>query len=109
VLPQRELPHPRWFALPYADKYVHFMMYAVLAFLLYRSTWMHKKERPHSILVLLLTTVTYGILIEILQLTLTHDRYFEWGDIAANSTGAILLLIACIRLPQKIFFLRYKI
>ena len=75
--------------IPGADKVVHFAMYgglaAVLRWALAAGTAAPCRRRG-----VLLGAVAYGLLMEILQATVTHDmRGFGWGDIAANTTGAL--------------------
>jgi len=42
----------------------------------------------------MLSIVTFGIIIEVLQLTLTDYRTFDWWDAFANSIGALLGVLA---------------
>ncbi len=72
---------------PGADKIIHILMYAGLAGLLQWT--LAGKCRTHlQLVILLLIASAYGLLIEVLQHTLT-TRSFEWADAAANTLGAI--------------------
>ncbi|WP_349352680.1 MULTISPECIES: VanZ family protein [unclassified Flagellimonas] len=82
---------PGSFNVPYADKITHFIFYLVFAFV----GCMSVRERTMGNLGLVKTTrivlvlaIIYGILIEILQYTLTTDRMAELGDVFANTLGA---------------------
>ena len=81
---------PRW-DIPYLDKYVHVMMYAGISFL-----WGNVfgfRFRPRKLLqkltLLLLASLSYGLLMEILQQTIAVHRAFDWLDMAANAAGSI--------------------
>ncbi|WP_421807978.1 VanZ family protein [Flagellimonas sp.] len=82
---------PGSFNVPYADKITHFIFYLVFGFV----GCMSLRERTMGNLGLVKTTrivlvlaIIYGILIEILQYTLTTDRMAELGDVFANTLGA---------------------
>jgi VanZ family protein len=74
-----------------ADKLVHGIIYLVLGFLLYlllNDVW--KKSRVKTTIIVFLTTSTYGLLMEFLQLQIKSlSRSFEIGDLLANCVGAV--------------------
>ena len=75
--------------IPYIDKVVHIGMYLGLSFV---SGWSfdigHKRMK---FMYLLVTGVfMYGVLMEILQRTMHNGRNFDFMDMIANLTGAIL-------------------
>jgi len=72
---------------PGEDKIIHILMYAGLAALL-GWTLADRLCSPRKLLALILVTSTYGILLEILQYTIT-TRSFEWSDAIANTIGTI--------------------
>ena len=43
-----------------------------------------------AVLSILFAAITYGIFIEVLQYTITANRMAEFGDIIANTLGAIV-------------------
>ncbi len=84
---------------PGADKIIHILMYAGLAGLL-RWTLADRLRAPLKLLGLILVASAYGLLLEILQHTLT-TRSFEWADAIANTLGAIAGTLAqTIRHPS---------
>lgn len=96
LMPASQLPH---ITIPNFDKLVHFTFYFVLAVLMYWGwlkqqsfSWLHK----NTWLKILLIASAYGLLIEVLQKTLTTDRHFEWLDEAADAAGAAVGLIASL-------------
>lgn len=69
------------------DKLNHFgahMVLTILAHNFYRTT-----SFKNPIIISLLTSVCYGIVIEVLQLTITTDRTFDFFDMLANLVGAL--------------------
>ena len=87
---QMDLDEGNW-NIPYADKIVHFLfylMFAILCTMMFRERTqggMGIAKATRSAVVL---AISYGILIEVLQYTLTTDRMAEWADALANSLGA---------------------
>ena len=89
LLPGKDIPSLTIFEY---DKVVHFLIYVVLAFLMYYG-W--KKQNAflllhkQTLLKILLITSAYGFLVEVLQELLTTDRHFDIFDALANSLGAV--------------------
>ncbi|WP_306013690.1 MULTISPECIES: VanZ family protein [unclassified Allomuricauda] len=82
---------PGSFNVPYADKITHFIFYLVFAFvgcMSVRERTMGNLGLVKTIRIVLVLAIIYGILIEILQYTLTTDRMAELGDVFANTLGA---------------------
>ena len=78
--------------VPYADKITHFVFYSGFAFL--GSLCLRERTRGNvplgrATLMVLVTAICYGILIELLQYLFTTDRMAEMGDVLANSLGAL--------------------
>lgn len=69
------------------DKIVHFIMYAgfVILWFLSAQHWTRKKS-----ILLLITAILLGILIEILQGSMRLGRSYDVADMIANAIGAIL-------------------
>jgi VanZ family protein len=72
-----------------ADKLVHTAMYFMLTFVL---IYQYRREASKNWVLILLATLafSYSVLMEILQMTVTTNRKFEWYDILANFAGVIL-------------------
>lgn len=78
--------------ITYADKLVHFIFYLVGALLgshFLREISQAKLRLPNTILMITLSMLIYGIIIEVLQELLTLARSAEWGDVVANTLGAL--------------------
>ncbi len=87
LLPIQKLPSvPTW------DKLNHFIAYASL------MAWFAQLF-PHRRVVVAIACVAFGVMIEILQ-PIVSNRYFEYGDIAANAMGAALGWLA-MRTPLR--------
>lgn len=76
---------PEPFSFSYVDKWEHSMAYAAL------SVWFCQLYLASRLRVVV-ALVVMGVAIEILQ-GLSGYRYFEYADIAANSTGVLLGLV----------------
>ena len=90
LMPAYELPHFTVFAG--IDKVVHFSMYFGLAILACWSIEIDRK-RMAPIYSLLAGVFCYGVLMEILQRTMHNGRNFEFRDMLANLSGAIVGII----------------
>ena len=87
-----------------SDKIYHFLAYFIFAFLWF-ATFLYTTRLSYSktIGLTFLFSVGFGIIIEILQYSLTTYRTFDVKDIAANTIGVILAVII-LRLTEKIKF-----
>ncbi|MFP4290174.1 MAG: VanZ family protein [Cyclobacteriaceae bacterium] len=73
------------------DKLAHFGVFLVLSFLTARGLRKQQKHqglKPKYAFYTLLITVTYGLLLESLQL-LSDGRSVEWYDALANTLGCL--------------------
>jgi len=85
-----DLP-PGSFNIPYADKIIHFIFYLGFGFLgslCFRERTKGSLGIGKTIKIVLVLAIVYGIIIEILQYTITTDRMAEFGDVLANTLGA---------------------
>lgn len=78
------------------DKVAHVFMYGMLVFLLttglkrqYSNGWLRYYAKSTAFWI----GMFYGLLLEIMQLLLCSDRFFEMGDIIANSIGCLIGII----------------
>jgi len=88
--------------IPYADKITHFIFYTVFAFtgcLSFRERTSGSWGLVKTMRMVLVLAIIYGIIIEVLQYTITTDRMAEFGDVLANTLGAF----AGIGLIQWVF------
>ncbi|MGY5355215.1 VanZ family protein [Wenyingzhuangia sp. IMCC45467] len=76
------------FSVSYTDKFEHVLAYAVISFFWMLSCKLGKINL--SFLSLLLIIIGYGIIIEILQMSITSHRTGDLLDVMANSIGVIL-------------------
>lgn len=91
LMPAEDLPKVPLRDLPQFDKMIHFAMYFMLAVLLVKPL-----QRLHLPvwLIVLLTSIIIGGLIEILQFAITNYRSASWFDFLADITGAIAGVLA---------------
>ena len=77
--------------VPYADKIVHFTFYLVFTIagsLSLRERTSGSLGLGKTLTIVLIFAILYGILMEVLQYTLTKDRMAEFADVLANALGA---------------------
>ncbi len=78
----------------FVDLVVHFIMYALMAFLLYYSLYHSIQLRGFNFIFgIWIAMVGFGLLIEILQETVAIKRYFSGYDILFNAIGAAFIFI----------------
>lgn len=95
VLPPKSLNTFGQLQIPHLDKIVHAFMYAVLAFLWFKTLNKGNFTRTQSGVIVIAVSF-YGVLMEYAQL-LVKGRSFEWEDMISNTIGAILgIIIASI-------------
>ena len=87
-----------------ADKLVHFIVYVLLAVLMYYG-W-HKQPqilwlKKNTVLKILVITSAYGFAVEVMQEIFTADRHFDLFDALANAIGAIAGSLACVKLFKQ--------
>ena len=76
--------------IDFADKLVHFAIYFLFALLWFN--YFNAKRILKPIAKSILFAVVYGIIIEVLQESLTDSRQFDYYDIVANVLGALLII-----------------
>lgn len=74
------------------DKLAHFGVYLIMSFLMLFFFWKKEFSRK-SVSYTCLFSISYGILLEILQNTSFSQREFDIFDIAANIIGALFGVI----------------
>ena len=94
-MPGSSLPSISWSDMVSLDKWAHFFMYGLLAFI-WRVEWKGGEQNWgwNKYSLILFSTALYGILLESFQLIMNSERYFEVLDIIANIIGAIAGLLA---------------
>ena len=80
------------FDIPFLDKLVHFGMYFVFMSVMIFEKRKTIKNTPH-LLLLSLIPLSYGLLMEILQLTITETRSGDAFDFLSNAAGTLVSLL----------------
>jgi VanZ family protein len=98
LMPSYDVPDLHLF--PGADKVVHVCMYLGLSFL---ASWIYDmgQQKMKLMYVVIGGVFLYGVLMEILQRTMHNGRDFDFKDMLANLTGAVLGLIIYRFLERK--------
>lgn len=79
-----------------ADKIGHFIAYFVFTivwFLFFFYSEKFKNSISQSLVKASVFCFIYGLLMEVMQVTLTNYRYAEWFDILANTSGIIIAVL----------------
>ncbi|GAA4644957.1 hypothetical protein GCM10023115_29170 [Pontixanthobacter gangjinensis] len=94
------------------DKMLHAGAYLFLAFLWKLFFVFHKadfKRYTSNLLWVALACFLFGMLIEVLQGTLTSYRTPDWWDVLANSTGVVLAVIFFTVMAPTVKKLKQKV
>jgi VanZ family protein len=81
------------FNIPHIDKAVHFTFYmvmVVLGFMAFVKNKKHKNNSHKLLRYIVLFSILYGIIIEVIQDVFTVNRHGDLLDVLANFTGAII-------------------
>lgn len=98
--PGSAIPKYSWLTLPYADKWVHCLLFFILVFLF---AWPLKLaeyttlQRKKYFFLLALGGIAFGTLMEFIQDKWIPNRSFEIADIMADSCGCIAAYIYSLR------------
>lgn len=89
LMPTENLPKVQ---INQADKLYHLTAYIALAFawFTYFLIFKNKKEKI-TFNIIALALIVFGIVVEVLQMTLTDYRTFDWWDILSNSAGILIV------------------
>ena len=83
------------------DKLIHFAAYALLCLVVYVIFKIYFIKS--SLRAAITFSIIFGTVIEILQMTLTSYRVFDFYDIAANTAG--IFIMACAIHTKKAFII----
>ncbi len=99
LMPGKHLPEAD-LQIPHLDKYLHFVMFAMLSFLflLFRKSKVDSIENKEKFAIILLFSA-FGIMTEFVQEFFIEGRYFDIWDVVANALGTIAgaMLLFCIK------------
>jgi VanZ family protein len=88
--------------IPNIDKFVHFaMFFGLMSVIIFENR--SKIKRPFYLFMTGLIPLFYGILMEVLQSTLTTTRTGSFYDAMADGTGILASILIClwIKSPKK--------
>ncbi len=106
-IPGDKIPELTFWQWLKPDKIVHLLIFGILCFLMIRSFKLQQSSsylRNHAGILALLLSISYGILIEILQATVFIHRSGDVRDAIANSIGAFIGLWAFTKIAKRINF-----
>ena len=104
ALPGNDLPHAKFFNIPFFDKYVHFAMFFMLTALFsYPFIYSVADEPVIKAWVNKVTTyvILYGILMEFVQRYFVSGRSFDLIDIVFDTFGSVAGLVVARKYYDK--------
>ncbi|MGJ8664922.1 MAG: VanZ family protein [Patiriisocius sp.] len=99
--PTRDLPSP---GIPHIDKAVHFFINSFLVFLWLLYNFLRKGNNLSTLtlIVIIISCLFYGILIEVCQQIFTTTREADFMDVVANSIGLLAGYLGFTFVKRKI-------
>ena len=88
IMPTSDMSIHSDMLFPHADKVVHFTMYFILQVFSMSNNLLASKRRNDIFIFSLVAA--YGVLMELIQGYFLVDRFFDYYDIIANITGALM-------------------
>lgn len=82
-----------------SDKIIHFVAYFLLSFLFYLMLKTYNTRQTLNVAVIM--SLIFGIVLELLQMTMTSGRMFDPYDLIANTLG-VLVAVLVIKRNEKV-------
>jgi hypothetical protein len=105
LMPGDDLPKVSWLSkIKYFDKMVHAGLFGGLTFLFclpYFSAPFSFNKKIYSFIKIALAASVWGITVEFLQKYYIPGRDFELLDWAADSAGALIAFLICVRILKR--------
>lgn len=95
TLPGSAFPQENWLGKIWFDKWVHIGMFAIMTFLacwaiIPKKKWVDLRKLRQSFLIIGLSCLCYGIIMEFVQKYFIPNRSFDGGDIIADAVGCTI-------------------
>ena len=101
LMPGSSFKDFQWSNILNIDKIGHVVFYGVFTFLISMAYYSTGNPIRKSIVFAAVIAILYGFLLELLQVQISEDRFFEMLDLIANIIGSIVGSIAVIFLHKK--------
>ncbi len=98
TLPGSDIPKIDWMDQLQVDKLVHIGLFGILCFLFmfpFKKSGIEYKNRLPWFLLVTVSAIFYGIIIEFVQRDFIPNRSFDIWDIAADSAGSLAAFFWC--------------
>lgn len=102
VIPTDDLDSQMWSFVPYEDKIMHFIFYGIFSFLLMRAFLKYYKKTRPALILAFFTFVfifIFGVILEIIQASLTSYREGDIMDMIFNLAGCISAILLILLIP----------
>jgi VanZ family protein len=102
TLPGSAFPQENWLGKIWFDKWVHIGMFAIMTFLgcwaiIPKKKWVDLRKLRQSFLIIGLSCLCYGIIMEFVQKYCITNRSFDEGDIVADTIGCTVGVLYSIK------------
>jgi len=88
--------------ISFADKIFHFGAYAMMTFIWFNFfSSLKMTTKTESIIIAVIIAVILGMVIELLQGTITESRQADFNDVIANNVGILISALILWFLPTK--------
>lgn len=104
AMPGQYIPTTSWLELLSFDKLVHAFIFCVMASLWFLVLIKLNSVSPFNILMVLVTCIAYGGMLEMMQAMLFSKRSADWFDFIANTVGCLIAWWVFYR--KKLFALK---
>lgn len=105
LIPSGPINPISWINILHIDKLAHIIAYSVWTFTLilsFSKQYYQLRLRFKKTLLAFTLALMYGILMEMLQATISVDRVGEWVDVVANGIGCIIGLVVFYKVSKTL-------
>lgn len=82
-------------------------LYHVIAYFIFMTLWYYtflyrfKLKKTKALVIAFIASISFGVIMEILQGVLTENRQSDINDVVANTIGAILALLMLVLIKKR--------
>jgi VanZ family protein len=98
TMPGSKIPHEDWFDTLQVDKWVHIALFSTLCFLFMvplKKMQLKSKELLPWLLLITVSAILYGVIMEFIQRDFVPNRSFDIWDIVSDTIGCVAAFFWC--------------
>ena len=101
TLPTANVPRTPLFNIPHFDKLVHFLMYFILTTVVLSDSYKENVQIRNKIIIkIMMLSISYGILMELVQKYMASGRNASLYDAIFNSLGVIFAIVLFVKISR---------